>query len=166
MKKAPRELVTFDADAMRAQLKAHIVTHSTVEHIDTEAHGLIVNETPLRYSKLVLALGADARRIPLTGDAADDVLSVNCLYDYARFRKRLHGAKTVALLGAGLIGCEFANDLALAGYNVMLIDPASTPLSRLLPQQAGNALAQALEQHGIRMMLDTTVQAVNKAQHG
>jgi rubredoxin---NAD+ reductase len=166
MKKAPRELVTFDANAMRTQLKAQIITHSKAEHIDTEAHGLIVNETPLRYSKLVLALGANARRIPLTGDAADDVLSVNCLHDYARFRERLDDAKTVALLGAGLIGCEFANDLALGGYDVTLIDPASTPLSRLLPQQAGNALALALGQHGIRMLLDTSVIAVNRAQRG
>jgi rubredoxin---NAD+ reductase len=166
MKKAPRELVTFDADAMRTQLKAQIITHSKVEHIDTEAHGLIVDETPLRYSKLVLALGADARRIPLAGDAADDVFSVNCLYDYARFRERLHGAKTVALLGAGLIGCEFANDLALAGFEVTLIDPASTPLSRLLPEQAGNALARALETHGIRMMLDTNVRSVDRVHKG
>jgi rubredoxin-NAD+ reductase len=166
MKKAPQELVTFDAQAMRAQLKACIVAHATVERIDPHAHTLIVNGEALYYAKLVLALGADARRIPLAGDAAHEVLSVNGLVDYAHFRKRLHGAQSVALLGAGLIGCEFANDLALAGYKVTLIDPAPTPLSRLLPERAGKAFARALELHGIRLRLGRSVKSVDRAPQG
>jgi rubredoxin---NAD+ reductase len=166
MKKAPRDIVTFDADAMRTQLKANIVVRAKVERIDASAHELIVDDKSIRYAKLVLALGADARRIPLGGDAAQDVLSVNDLDDYARFRERLHGAKTVALLGAGLIGCEFANDLALAGYAVTLIDPARTPLPRLLPERAGQAFAQGLQRHGVTLRLGLTAATVNRAGSG
>jgi rubredoxin---NAD+ reductase len=162
MKKTPRDIVTFDANAMRAQLNANIMVRANVERIDPRAHELIVDGGKLRYARLVLALGAHARRIPLGGDAGEDVLSVNCLDDYARFRERLQGAKSVALLGAGLIGCEFANDLALAGYDVTLIDPALTPLSRLLPQQAGRAFAQALQRHGVNLRLDKTVRIANR----
>jgi rubredoxin---NAD+ reductase len=166
MKKAPQELVTFDAGAMRTQLNAGIIAHRKVERIAVDAHEVFVNGAALRYAKLVLALGADARRIPLTGDGADDVLSVNSLDDYTRFRTRLEGAKSIALLGAGLIGCEFANDLALAGYGVTLIDPAATPLSRLLPERAGDAFARALRRHGIALRLGQAVESVHKRASG
>ncbi|KXU91502.1 hypothetical protein CR51_32070 [Caballeronia megalochromosomata] len=166
MKKAPHELVTFDAGAMRAQLNAGIVAHRKVERIAVDAHEVIINGAPLRYAKLVLALGADARRVPLSGDGAADVLSVNSLDDYARFRARIDGAKSIALLGAGLIGCEFANDLALAGYDVTLIDPAATPLSRLLPELAGDAFARAFDRHGIRLRLGQSVASVDRRASG
>lgn len=166
MKKAPHELVTFDAGAMRAQLNAGIIAHRKVERIAADAHEVIVNGAPIRYAKLVLALGADARRIPLVGDGASDVLSVNSLDDYTRFRARIEGAKSIALLGAGLIGCEFANDLALVGYDVTLIDPAATPLSRLLPELAGDAFARALDRHGIRLRLGQSVACVDRRESG
>jgi rubredoxin---NAD+ reductase len=166
MKKTAQQLITFGVDAMRTQLRAEIMTHAKVERIDAHAHSVVVNGVPLAFKALVLAVGADARRVPLAGDAAQDVLSVNCLDDYARFRERLRDARSVALLGAGLIGCEFANDLALAGYTVTLIDPAPTPLSRLLPEQAGRAFAQGLTKHGVRLRLATSVDSVEHASTG
>ena len=87
----------------------------------------------LAYRDLVLALGADPIRLPLEGDGASEVLSVNDLDDYARFADRLDGVQSVAILGGGLIGCEFANDLLARGIAPTVIDPAAWPLSRLLP---------------------------------
>jgi rubredoxin-NAD+ reductase len=75
-------------------------------------------------------MGADPIRLPLLGDASDQVLSVNDLVDYARFHAALKPGAHVTLLGAGLIGCEFANDLAVAGYRVDVVDlGASSPRS-------------------------------------
>jgi rubredoxin-NAD+ reductase len=166
MKKQPKDLANFDAAAMSAQLNASIVVHRKVERILPDAHEVIVNGSPLRYAKLVLALGAEARRVPLGGDGADEVLSVNSLDDYARFRERLQQVHSVAILGAGLIGCEFANDLALADFQVTLIDPADTPLSRLLPKRAGATFASALNRHGIRLHLGRNVTSVEKSSDG
>jgi rubredoxin---NAD+ reductase len=166
MKKQAGDLATFDAAAMSAQLNASIVVRRRVERILPHEHEIVVNGASLRFAQLVLALGADARRIPFPGDAADDVLSVNNLDDYARFRERLQPARSVAILGAGLIGCEFANDLALAGYAVTLIDPASTPLSRLLPEGAGKSFASAFDRHGIRLYLGRSVTSVGRSATG
>jgi len=77
-----------------------------------QAHRLHTTAGELAYAKLVLALGADPIRLELSGDGAGEVLSVNDLSDYARFRQRIAQARRIAILGAGLIGCEFANDLA------------------------------------------------------
>ncbi len=91
----------------------------------------------------MLALGADPIRLPLDGDGAHAVLSVNDLQDYARFADALEGGpRAVAILGAGLIGCEFANDLLARGIEPVVIDMAQRPLSRLLPEVAGATLQQ------------------------
>ena len=72
----------------------------------------------IEYTHLVLALGAQPFRLPLEGDAVDEVLSVNSLADYRIYREKLDGKTRIALLGAGLIGCEFANDLRSTGVEV------------------------------------------------
>ena len=53
------------------------------------------------------------------------------------------------MIGAGLIGCEFANDLAGAGFRVEVVDPAPWPLARLLPKKLGNMLIEALGSVGV-----------------
>ena len=117
------------------------------------------------YDRLVLALGADPIRLPLLGDAADAVVSVNDLADYAKFRGLLEsakqGARHVAIIGAGLIGCEFANDLASAGYAVTIIDPTSHPLSGLMPEHAGKQLLEPLAALGVTGRFGVAVQAVD-----
>jgi rubredoxin-NAD+ reductase len=56
-----------------------------------------------------------------------------------------------------LIGCEFANDLASAGLEVTLVDPAPWPLARLLPQPIGERLMSALQGIGCTLHLGRRV---------
>ena len=109
--KSADSLALSDATQMQNQLNAVIHTHTRVSAIDSVAHRITMNGVSLPYSKLVLALGADPIRPQLEGDAVEAVFSVNDLADYARFRVALAAAKRVAIIGGGLIGCEFANDL-------------------------------------------------------
>lgn len=160
--KAAAQLAGASAGQMAAQLKAQVIPGVEVEAVDTAGRTLRAGGALLRYSKLVLALGADPIVLPLAGDAAQAVLRVNDLADYARFRAAIEGKKTVALLGAGLIGCEFANDLATAGYRVHVIDPAPRPLARLLPEALAQQLQQALAAAGVVWHLGTTARAVSR----
>src|SRR5579859_1527204 len=166
MKKEPQALASFDAMAMAAQLGAWIRVNQRVERILPAEHTLVVDNALLGYSKLVLATGADPRRLKVAGDGAADVMSINDLGDYARFRLALTRCRSVAILGAGLIGCEFANDLAAAGYAVSLIDPASTPLARLLPQDVGEIFARALDDGGIRFHPGRSVDRIDRLSDG
>ncbi len=160
--KTPDALAMHSAEHMAAQLNARIDTHVTVSAIDTTAHRLTFNHQTVAYSKLVLALGADPIRIPVEGDAGDAVLSVNDLADYTRFRAAVTDAKRVLIMGAGLIGCEFANDLRTAGYAVEVVDPAPQPLGRLLPPTAAAALRDALAGLGVRWHFGTSVKSVSR----
>ncbi len=159
-KKSAQQIALNTAREMGAQLHAIISPNTRVTAIDTAGHTLQVDGESVPYSKLVLAIGADPMRVPLEGDAVNAVLSVNDLADYARFRAAASGARRVAIMGAGLIGCEFANDLRGAGLDADVIDPAPQTLGRLLPPQAAAFLRAALENIGVRFHFGVTVKSV------
>ena len=146
------------AAANQVQLQAHTQALS----IDLDAHQLHTSQGTQAYSRLVLAHGAQPIRIALKGDAADQVLSVNQLEDYVLLRQRLQPGARVLIMGAGLIGCEFANDLAGAGFKVEVVDPSPRPLAMLLPEDASRQLAQALSVLGVVWHWGTSVTSVNQ----
>ncbi|MEI7841742.1 MAG: FAD-dependent oxidoreductase [Gallionellaceae bacterium] len=165
-KKDISNLVQTSATGMAKQLDFNLLANTEVRAIDRERKQLDTASGVVEYEKLVLAVGADPIRIPLQGGAADAVLSVNNLTDYAVFREQLTNAKSVAIMGGGLIGCEFANDLATAGYAVTVIDPSAYPLASLMPEQAGKQLLAPLEKIGVTWHFGTSVQSMNKAGSG
>ena len=165
-KKDAAGLLLTAASAMAQQLNIELLAHTEVHAIQRIEKKLLTSSGVLEYDKLVLALGADPIRIPLQGNAATAALSVNDLGDYARMRDTLAGAKSVAIMGAGLIGCEFANDLALAGYQVSVIDPGRYPLASLVPEQAGTQLLEPLARIGVSWHFAAAVQAMDATPEG
>ena len=165
-KKEAASLVLTAAKDMAEQLKFTLFANTEVRAIHREARQLDTTAGALEYEKLVLAIGADPIRIPLQGDAADHVLSVNDLSDYAHLRDELGNAKTVAIMGGGLIGCEFANDLAQAGYKVSVIDPGPYPIAGLLPEKAGIQLLDPLKNLGVSWHFGTAAQRIDAAGAG
>jgi rubredoxin-NAD+ reductase len=160
--KSVEQLLMKTAEKMAEELNATILSHTKVVSIHVHNQEVVLGDgTILPYRDLVLAVGADPIRLPIAGDGASDVLSVNDLDDFAHFNRRLAGAKRVAILGAGLIGCEFANDLLARDITPILIDPSAWPLSRLLPQAAGDFLAAKLSDAGVQFHWGVTAQAVD-----
>lgn len=147
--KTPTSLVMRSVEAMAEELAADISPWTAVEKIDAEKQQIWLQGQALSYRQLVLALGADPIDPGLTGNAVDEVLQVNDLRDYGRFRERLEGARSLIILGGGLIGCEFADDLAGAGFAVTILDPGRGPLGRLLPAEAATYMAAQLTARGV-----------------
>ena len=156
-------LVLTRAEDMAKQLNIKLLAETEANAIHRAGKQLDTTSGMLDYDKLVLALGADPICIPLQGDAAHEVMSVNDLADYARLREALGAAKSVAIMGGGLIGCEFANDLASAGYAVRVIDPGAYPLASLMPEQAGKQLLEPLAKLGVTWRFGTSVQRMDHA---
>ena len=159
-------LVLTRAADMGRQLNIKLLPETEVHAINRASKILDTSSGALEYDKLVLALGADPIRIPLQGNAAHEVMSVNDLADYARLRVALGAAKSIVIMGGGLIGCEFANDLAVAGYAVTVIDPGAYPLASLMPEQAGRQLLEPLAKLGVTWRFGTSVHHMDKAASG
>lgn len=145
--KTPQSLVIKTAAEMARELDMEIRPWTRAETVFPGEHEILAGGKKIAYSRLVLALGADPIRLPLSGDA--EVLSINDLSDYGKFRAFVSGRKKVAILGAGLIGCEFANDLCCAGFEVDVFDIASQPLGRLVTPECGGMLGRQLELKGV-----------------
>jgi len=160
------ELMLRTAEGMAAQINGDVMTGTRVERLDAAAQSLVTTRGALAYDRLVLALGAEPVRLPLDAASLAHVFTVNDLCDYRRFREAAQAKKVVAILGAGLIGCEFANDLVYAGYQVKVVDIASTPLNRLLPGPNGQYMLDALHEAGIEWHLGTGVQAIEARSDG
>jgi rubredoxin-NAD+ reductase len=161
-KKEAAQLISTTSDGMATQLDITIMAETEVRAIRVDMQQLDTDKGSMPYGKLVLALGADQIRLPLQGSAASEVITVNDLEDYKKFRQQIQGKKRVVILGAGLIGCEFANDLILSAYEVDVIDMAPQALGRLIPQEAAVELANKLESAGVRWHFNTTIQSIDR----
>lgn len=162
-RKTPAQLVSTPAARMAETLNVTLLAHTRVSALDTAARQVVTPLGRLEYSRLVVATGAQPIRIALGGDAADAVQSVNSLDDFAAFHARLTPGARVLIMGAGLIGCEFANDLAAAGHPVTVVDPGARPLAALLPAGASTALSEALQAIGVQWLLGCSARAVHRS---
>ena len=164
------DLAQLDAGNMARLLKASVWTMTKVNEIDTAAQLIKVGdaESAIHYGKLVLAVGAEVISPPIQGDGLEMVYSVNDLLDYDDFRiaVKKNDVKKVCLIGGGLIGCEFTNDLLNGGFEVETVDPLGYCLPTLLPEAAGKAVQAALEEKGAKFHFGPLVTAVNKADKG
>ncbi len=165
-KKTAADLASASAEKLAADLNATILAHTRVNAIDTAAQRVHTDNGELAYSALVLALGADLIPHGLSGEGAAAVLAVNDLTDYAVFRKAIDGKKRITVLGGGLIGCEFANDLAHAGFEVDVVHLGAWPLERLMPVEAGQRLADGLAALGVNWHFGHTARRVESASEG
>lgn len=161
--KVAAQLVTTPAEKMVATLGVTLLQHTHVTGIDVQTQEVHTHSKgSFDYRQLVLATGAKAIRLSFTGNAADEVMSVNSLDDYAAFRAKLKPQARVLIIGAGLIGCEFANDLAASGYAVQVVDPSAAPLASLLPAEAGAQLRESLEALGVRWHFGTSASSIDR----
>ena len=132
------------------------------------------SQTTLAYRDLVLATGAHSRLLPNLAVNHQTIFAVNHLDEYKSFQQRLNTLKSqksapvkVAIIGAGLIGCEFANDLIgqntgnqTADITVAVFDKAARPLAQQLPSEAGIMLQDALTQSGVAFYLGTDITSI------
>jgi rubredoxin-NAD+ reductase len=163
--RSAEQLATESAVRAAEKFNARILTNTRVSAIHPATKTIQTSAGEVVYDRLVLALGADPFSPDLTGSATAGVFSINDLDDYTRFRAALADGpaakRHIAILGGGLIGCEFANDLAVTGHAVTVVHRGPWPLNGLVPQQVGGALAQALEQHGVVWRFGSTVKQVD-----
>lgn len=163
MSKQPDDLVDADAVSKAAALGIEVRPDTRIIKIDAVRKRLTTVKGAITYDKLVLALGAQQRVLPIEGGAAGDIVRVNDLGSYKQLRARLiPTVRHVTILGAGLIGCEFADDMTTAGYRVSVIDPASRPLASLVPGAVADELMRRLAAKGVDWQLQTTLAALDR----
>ncbi|MGP9691619.1 MULTISPECIES: FAD-dependent oxidoreductase [Psychrobacter] len=123
------------------------------------------NYATIGYDKLVLAMGAHPifpKSLP-----EDLVWHVNHIERFGQLQEKLAtGSQHVAIVGAGMVGTEIAEDLLKAGHQVTLIDLNDAPLSQMLPPKATSRIAQAVKSQGINFLGGYQVSAITRISDG
>ncbi|GLS43754.1 FAD-dependent oxidoreductase [Methylobacterium brachythecii] len=148
-----------------ARLGLTLMTDTVAIGLSPERRSLRTTRITLHYTHLVLAHGA---RSALPGNLDPSLCwRVNDLAAWSGMHADLAGApRNVAVIGAGMVGCELAEDLARAGHAVTLIGAESLPLPEILPEPASRRLLAGLEGLGVTFRGNTLVSTLTRAANG
>ncbi len=131
-----------------------------VERIDPGSSEVVLpGGERLGYDRLLLATGAEPRRLSVAGADLDGIFYLRTLSDSDRLRERIERGGKLVVVGAGWIGCEVAASARQAGLEVTVIDPNSVPLEHVLGPEVGAIYRDVHTDHGVEMLLGTGVEA-------
>jgi NADPH-dependent 2,4-dienoyl-CoA reductase/sulfur reductase-like enzyme/rhodanese-related sulfurtransferase len=138
------KLLVQTPTSLAAQLNLDVRVRHDVAGLDADAKTVTVDvrgETQtISYDALVLSPGAVAIRPPIPGIDSPRVQTLRTVGDAVAMREAvLDGARTAVVLGAGFIGIEAAEALALRGLATTLVELAPHVLPPLETEMASMA---------------------------
>lgn len=158
---APAQLVRERASQAAQRLRVQLLSETHAVSIAAAARLLRTTRGTLRYHRLVLAHGA-APRSP-AALPPDLCWRINDLVAYQRLRAALGlRRRHVVIVGAGLVGSELANDLALEGHGITLLDLQPRPLAAQLPALASQRLLESWRGLPLRFVGNVQVASVQR----
>lgn len=175
-KKNSSDLVRATGNDAAEAANVNLLANTQVTDIDASTQQLqlvsalrsdpvYTNYATISYDKLVLAMGAH----PIFPQSLpeDLVWHVNHIERFGQLQEKLaSGSQHVAIIGAGMVGTEIAEDLLKAGHKVTLIDLNDAPLSQMLPPKATVRIAQAVKSQGINFLGGCQVSSVTRNNDG
>jgi NADPH-dependent 2,4-dienoyl-CoA reductase/sulfur reductase-like enzyme len=119
------------------------------------------------FDDLVYATGSVPARPPVPGIDATGVYGVQVLDDGAALLAELDSGRVrrVVVVGGGYIGLEIAEACRVRGLDVTVVDLSATPVGTFDPD-VGTFIADAVREHGIRLVLSDGVAAVDVDRDG
>jgi 3-phenylpropionate/trans-cinnamate dioxygenase ferredoxin reductase subunit len=157
---AGREKVYVHDEAFYAERSIELLLGRTASKIDMTREQVVLDDGErLAYDRLLLATGAEPRRLSVPGAELDGVLYLRSVTDSDELRERLDGGGRVVVVGAGWIGSEVAASARQRGLEVTVVDPQAVPLERVLGEQVGAVYRDVHVEHGVQMLMGTGVEA-------
>ena len=159
-----RDKVYVHEEDFYAAQEIELLVGRTVTRLDTPARRVTLDDgQALGYDRLLLATGAEPRRVSIPGAELDGVHYLRTVGDSDVLRGRLDRGGSVVVVGAGWIGAEVAASARQRGLDVTLVAPESVPLERVLGAELGAVYRDIHADHGVQLLLGTDVEAFEGA---
>ena len=156
---AARESIYVHPEGFYAEHDIELKLGRRAVELDLRERELVLDDGErLRYDRLLLATGAEPRRLAIPGSELDGVLYLRSVADCDVLRRRLDMGGSVVVVGAGWIGCEAAASARSRGLEVTVLDPHAVPLEHVLGPEVGAVYRDIHLDHGVRMRLGTGVE--------
>ena len=161
---AEREAAYVHPREFYDQQEIELVRGVEVMAIDPAGHSAALSTgESLAWDRLLLATGAEPRRLPLPGADLAGVHYLRSMADSDRLREVIDAGGRLAVIGAGWIGAEVAASARSRGMEVTLIERQSVPLETVLGAEAGRLYADIHRDHGVELLTDAGVEAIEGA---
>jgi rubredoxin---NAD+ reductase len=160
--RSPEVLVSERGRDAARRLRVRLLSNTYAIGLSPALHQLRTTAGTLHYTRLVLAQGA---RPAMPGELPPHLCwRINDLAMWTGVQRALaRGPQRIAIVGAGLVGCELAEDFAHSGHSVSVLDVNERPLAALLPEQASQRLLANWKDIGIRFLAARSVTGVTLA---
>jgi NADPH-dependent 2,4-dienoyl-CoA reductase/sulfur reductase-like enzyme len=155
----PDDLLAAEPPAWyeRREIQLEIGTH--VERLDADArHATLDGGATVRFARLLLATGAEVRRLAVAG--AETFLTLRTADDAHRLRAAAMAAgegAPVVIVGGGFIGLEVASSLASLGLRPTVIERADRLWAGTLGSELAAWATERLGDAGVELRLGTTI---------
>jgi 3-phenylpropionate/trans-cinnamate dioxygenase ferredoxin reductase component len=157
---AERETIYVHAEDWYAARDVELRLGAGVTALDVGARSVeLAGGERIAYDGLLLATGAEPKRLPIPGADLDGVLYLRSVADSDALRARLERGGSVVVVGGGWIGCEVAASARQSGLDVTVIEPQSLPLAGVLGPELGAVYRDIHADNGVRLRLGTGVSA-------
>ncbi|HEX5790739.1 MAG TPA: FAD-dependent oxidoreductase, partial [Luteolibacter sp.] len=165
------ELAVQTPASLRSMLNLDVRTLTEATQINRARKEVIVRsiesggESVIGYDKLILAPGASPLRPPLPGIDDPRVLTLRNLQDMDRIKAAAAEAGKVAIIGAGFIGLEMAEQLHALGKQVSVIELQTQVLPQLDAEMV-RPLETALRDKGVELVLGDGIERFEPGDQG
>ena len=155
-----REKAYVHPDGFYAEQEIELETGVTVTGIEPGASRVTLGDgRVLGYDRLLLATGAEPRRLQIPGADLDRVCYLRTLADCDLLRAQLDAGGRAVVVGAGWIGSEFAASARQRGLEVTVIDPQPLPSERIFGREVAAFYRDVHAEHGVEFVLGEGVEA-------
>jgi 3-phenylpropionate/trans-cinnamate dioxygenase ferredoxin reductase component len=156
-----RDRLYVHDESFYAAQQIELRTSTRIDRIDPAASEVtLADGERLHYDRLLIATGAEPRRLTLPGAELEGVHYLRTLTDADGLREQASRSSNLVVIGAGWIGSETAASARALGLEVTVIEPQSVPLERVLGKELGGFYRAVHTDHGVRMLLGTGVEAI------
>jgi 3-phenylpropionate/trans-cinnamate dioxygenase ferredoxin reductase subunit len=130
-----------------------------VAGVDAGHHELLLEgDRRLGYDLLLVATGAEPRRLDVPGAELEGIHYLRTLADSERIGELIAGSQRLVVVGSGWIGAEIAASARQKGCEVTMIERGSLPLERVLGPEVGRLYLDLHRAHGVEFLPQTTVE--------
>lgn len=158
---APEEWMPLRSMEFYADAGIDMIAGRRVEAIDPVKRTVRLSAgEELSYDALLLATGAEPRRLPVPGADLPHVHYLRTLEDSRTIIAALSGVRRVAVVGAGFIGLEVAAALRHREVDVTVVAPETIPLAHLVGDELGRFVTDLHRERGVKFRLETGVTSI------
>ncbi len=147
---APEEWMPLRAEEFYAKHDIELIVGPKAISLDRDNRLVGLDDgRSIGFGALLLAPGAEPRRLQIPGSDAGNVHYIRAFDDSRRLIAALGSAATAAVIGAGFIGLEAAASLRQRGLEVTVVEPDDVPLARVIGETLGQFVRKLHEEHGV-----------------